>query len=419
VAFQERPVIVCLFLLIPTQSVALISSGAIAAGLYLFAHGFRLLARQRSLLTTPTSKIRGIARGLVEVSGVAAGPCTTLAPVTEEPCFLYRTTAWRQREGKKNAWEKVAEETLHLPFFIDDSTGRLLIEALGADLELNPLFRGEYAPALMDSNEVPLSVVGFLSRHGIALDRVVRIEERLIKADDLLFVAGTLMENPGIRAHPSSPAHPPLARNDMTADRRNPVRSLMSGNVRDTVRTAVRQPNLRIPPRNHPSESLPAPEVVRLTSAAAASSTREMTQQEKIAAALTRASGNPEAWSFDGILDAPVAVEKTGPSATVFSGSEVRQREMRMRGSRTDGLRPDETRNELPLKDSQAGSSDFDLAPPVILMKGTGDSTFIISFRSQKEIVSATTWKAAFVVCGGTAIALLGLYELCVQLALL
>jgi hypothetical protein len=182
VAFQERPVIVCLFLLIPTQSVALISSGAIAAGLYLFVHGFRLLARQRSLLTTPTSKIRGIARGLVEVSGVAAGPCTTLAPVTEEPCFLYRTTAWRQREGKKNAWEKVAEETLHLPFFIDDSTGRLLIEALGADLELNPLFRGEYAPALMDSNEVPLSVVGFLSRHGIALDRVVRIEERLIKA---------------------------------------------------------------------------------------------------------------------------------------------------------------------------------------------------------------------------------------------
>lgn len=410
---------VCLFLLIPAQSVALVSSATIAVGLYLFVHGFRLLARQRSLLTMPTSKIRGVARGLVEVGGLAAGPCTTLAPVTEEPCFLYHTTAWRQREGK-NAWEKVAEEALHLPFFLDDSTGRLLIEALGADLELNPLFRGEYAPAPLDSNEVPLSVIGFLSRHGIALDRVIRVEERLIKTDDVLFVAGTLMDNPGVRARSTLPARPSLPRNDVTADRRNPVRSSLSDNVRDTVRTAVRQPNLRTPPRNHPSEPLPAPEVVRLGSAAAASSTREMTQQEKIAAALTRASGNPEAWSFDGILDAPVAVEKTGPSATVFSSSEIRQSEMLMHEGPTDGLRPDETpRNELPLKNSHAESSDFDLAPPVVLMKGAGDPTFVISFRSQKEIVGATTWKAAFVVCGGTAIALLGLYELCVQLALL
>ena len=415
---------VCLLLLlIPTQSVALVSSATIAVGVYLFAHGFRLLARQRSLLTTPTSKIRDVTRGLVEVSGLAAGPCTTLAPVTEEPCFLYHTTAWRQRD--KNAWEKVAEETLHLPFFIDDSTGRLLIEARGADLELNPLFRGEYAPALLGSNEVPLSVIGFLSRHGIALDRVIRIEERLIKADDVLFVAGTLMENPGIRARPSAAVRPSLPRNDVVADRRNPVRTPLSDNGRDPIRTAVRQHNPRTPPRNDPSKALPAPEVVRLGSSAASSSTREMTQQEKIAAALTRASGNPEAWSFDGILDAPVAVEKTGPPASVFARAESPSSEMRMHEPGADGLRPTGMpRNEsppieLPLKDSQAESSDFDLASQVVLMKGRSDPTFVISFRSQKAIVAATAWKAAFVVCGGTAIALLGLFELCVQLALL
>jgi hypothetical protein len=39
---------------------------------------------------------------LVEVSGVAAGPSTTLAPISGEFCFLYRTTAWRHCEGARN-----------------------------------------------------------------------------------------------------------------------------------------------------------------------------------------------------------------------------------------------------------------------------------------------------------------------------
>jgi len=50
-------------------------------------------------------------------------------------------------------------------------------------------------------------------------------------------------------------------------------------------------------------------------------------------------------------------------------------------------------------------------------MKGATDPTFVISFRSQKEIVSATTWKAAVMVGGGTAVMLLGFYMLWTQMA--
>ncbi len=64
-----------------------------------------------------------------------------------------------------------------------------------------------------------------------------------------------------------------------------------------------------------------------------------------------------------------------------------------------------------------AESSGFNLNPPVVLMKGATDPTFVISFRSQKEIVSATTWKAAVMVCGGTAVMLLGFYMLWTQMA--
>ena len=389
------------FHLIPIRYLLILSSAAIAVGLYCFFLGFRLLARKRLLLTLPTSRIRSATRGMVEVSGVAAGPCTTLAPITGEPCFLYQTTAWQQREGKKSEWERVADETAHLPFFIDDSTGQVLIEARGADLDLHPRFRGEYAASLLDLDHVPASVSAFLSRHGIAMDRNLCIEERLIKAEDALFVAGTLAENPGVQARPSSP------RSDAGTDRRNPKRDAVLNAARNPARDYER----RNPARNNSSEPLPAPEVIRLESAAAASSTREMSQQAKIAAALTRAGiSRPEDWSPAGLPDASVAVGDT-LHATNSIRFDLGLREMRLREAP-----PDETRLS---HEDQSESPGFNLIPPVVLMKGMSDPTFVISFRSQKEILRTAAWKAAALVCAGTSVALLGFYVLWAQMALL
>jgi hypothetical protein len=381
-------VAVCFFLfLIPIRYLAILLSVAIAVGVYFFVLGFRLLVRKRSMLTVPTSRIGSAARGLVEVGGVAAGPCNTLAPITGEACFLYHTTAWRQRDRKKNVWEKVADETLHHPFYIADSTGQLLVEAQGAHLELQPRFRAEYAATLLDVNAIPQSVSGFLSRHGIALDRNLRIEERLIKSEDALFITGTLAENPGVEVRPSS----------LSRDAR--------AGARDRTRNTVRN-DYRGNPAPGNSEPLPAPQIIRLASAAAAGSTREMSQQGKIAAALTRAALTiPQSRSSAGVPHQTVAVEEDAPPATLSSHSEIRLREVRLRDARPDEERPQ--------------TSGFNLIPPVVLMKGANDPTFVISFRSQKEIVSAVAWKAAAMVCGGTAVTLLGCYLLWTQIALL
>ena len=202
---------VCLSLFISINYLTILSSVAIAGGLYFFFVGFQLLARKRLLLTTPTSRIRSAALGPVEVNGMAAGPYTMSAPITGKSCFLYQTTAWQQREGRKQEWEKVADETLHLPFFIDDSTGQLLIEPLGADLDLHCDYRREFAASSFSSgvfskeDGVPPRVSVFLSRHGIVPGRLLRIEERSIKPEDVLFVAGTLTENPGVQVRPYSP----------------------------------------------------------------------------------------------------------------------------------------------------------------------------------------------------------------------
>jgi hypothetical protein len=378
-AIQESTVTVCLSLFIAINYLTLLSSIAIAGGLYFFFLGFKLLARKRLLLATPTSRIRSAAMGLVEVSGVAAGPHTMPAPITGKPCFLYRTTAWQQREGKKQEWEKVADETLHLPFFIDDSTGQLLIEPLGADLDLRRDFREEYDASFLSPNleDVPPRVSVFLLRHGIVATRNMRIEEHLIKPEDALFVAGTLTENPGVQVRPFLP------RSDSPRD----------------------------PTTNNFSDQIAAPQIIRLQSGAAPAISREMSQQAKIAAALTRAGiTKPEAWSVAGVPYQTATVTENTPPETLSAHSEMRLHEVRLHETHPNEARPNEDQSE---------SSDFNLTPPVVLMKGANDPTFVISFRSQKEFVTALAWKSAAMVWGGTAITLLGVYTLLAQMELL
>ncbi len=357
---------VCFFLFIPINHLTILSTVAIAGGLYFFYLGFQLRARKRLLLATPTSKIGSAAPGLVEVTGVAAGPYTMTAPITGKPCFLYQTTAWQQRNARKDEWEKIAEETLHVPFFLGDSTGQLPIEPLGTDLDLLRDFRQEYAASFFSSDlsgqdEVSPRISVFLLRHGIAPARLLRIEERVIRPNDALFVTGTLMENPGVQVRP-------LSSHGDTTPRSAPNKAAEQSAVR-------------------------APQVIRLSPDSAPSTTPAMSQQSRIAAALTRAGiTKPEAWSAARVPYANVAVEENAPPAAIPAAA-------------------DESRQA-----DQPKPSDFDLAPPVVLMKGANHPTFVISFRSQKEFVTALAWKSVAMIWGGAAITMLGLYVLWAQM---
>jgi E3 Ubiquitin ligase len=157
-----------------------------AAGIYLFIRGFALLHRKRSILDVPRSTIRGASLGLVEVSGRVEGPYTIVAPLSEADCFYYRTIAWT---GGESSWRKAAEESLSTPFFLDDGTGKLMVNARGAETELEAVFCDEY------SGSVPDYAQHFLNRHGIAPASRVRFEEYAVRAGQTLFAMGTLREN--------------------------------------------------------------------------------------------------------------------------------------------------------------------------------------------------------------------------------
>ena len=169
-------------------------------GVYLFIRGFQLLQRKRLIMNTPASKIRSAAMGLVEVSGLAAGPYTMPAPITGLPCYYYRTMAWEwRREGKNSKWVKVADESLHFPFYLEDNTGHVLVNPQGAELEIHRDFHEEFSHSLLSSTlEIPANVSAFLLRRGVSADSKIKVEEYCIKPKNALFVLGTLAENPGL-----------------------------------------------------------------------------------------------------------------------------------------------------------------------------------------------------------------------------
>ena len=137
----------------------------LGCGAYWFYRGFRLLARRRLILDTPASKIRSASIGLVELSGLAGGPYTLRAPLTGMPCYYYRTLAWQLKQSGKNShWEKVADEALYVPFYLDDTTAKVLVDPQGAELDLHRDFQEEFHTAFFSTRpDVPSNAAGFLS----------------------------------------------------------------------------------------------------------------------------------------------------------------------------------------------------------------------------------------------------------------
>jgi hypothetical protein len=61
---------------------------------------------------------------------------------------------------------------------------------------------------------------------------------------------------------------------------------------------------------------------------------------------------------------------------------------------------------------SGSHANDFDAHPPVVLMKGVNNKTFLISWRSQQEVARSLGWKCTLMIWGGPVLALVSLYVL-------
>ena len=356
------------------------------AGIGLFLYGFRLLQRRRLILDTPFSKIRSASMGMVEISGLAVGPYTMIAPITARPCYYYRTLVWEWKQsGKNKNWVKVAGECMHVSFFVDDNSGRVLIDPRGADLDLHRDFEQEFCNSLFTTKEAaPVNVLNFLARHGIVTNNKIKVEEYCIKPKNSLFILGTLSENPGIDVTPQ-PIHDAEASNSFSAQGLSISLNSLSFSTRsddDTSFAPLSQPLAMQSNARH--------EVVRLSAPCGPIiKAADMTQQQIIAAALLKSGiSSPKAWSAAGMPNAGI------PNAGVSPPGGVQVL--------------DSVSNSNPTSAGQAIA--FDQHPPVVLMKGINDKTFLISWRSQQEVARSLGWKCTLMIWGGPILALISLY---------
>jgi hypothetical protein len=107
------------------------------AGLFWFIKGFRVYREYRVLADTPEIPIRSVAMGLVEIHGKAAGQPTVLSPVTKTPCFFYKVDIERWVRDKNGGhWSHAATQAEGARFYLEDTTGKVLVDAHGAEYDL-------------------------------------------------------------------------------------------------------------------------------------------------------------------------------------------------------------------------------------------------------------------------------------------
>jgi len=368
-------------------------------GVYLFFRGFRMLQFKRLVLNTPLSKVRSASMGLVELSGMAVGPATIPAGITGDPCYYYRATAWElQQSGNSREWKQVASESLFVPFFVQDDTGRMLVNAQGADMDVHRNFKDEFGGSFFSSGGMPLGPAeNFLLRYGIS-GRHVRLEEYCVKPEYPLFVLGTLGEN-GTHARSVPEKHVSAASSSINLRWNSPSTRFGMFGMFGGVPGAQAEINT---PAARP---------------AMAPISRAMQVAQRPAAPVT------SSWSSVSMdeVHPPVAAAKVTGATAVAQMDQPTDQELRV--STQNASQPVRQTANISLPDAPpldvSSSAGFDLNAGVAIGKGDGHAPFTISSESQRDLVRALGWKSTACIWGGPALTVTCVYILLLTLGLL
>lgn len=116
---------------------------AFVAGLVVFSFGFVSVfaglysfRRYYHISHTPTDDVASVEEGTVEVEGEIEPARGRLeAPVSGDDCVAYEYEASQAREWGSRTYTSVVEtERDGVPFYVDDGTGRVLVDPEGADI---------------------------------------------------------------------------------------------------------------------------------------------------------------------------------------------------------------------------------------------------------------------------------------------
>lgn len=368
----------------------------LVTGVFLFFSGFRMLQYKRLILNTPFSKIRSATMGLVEISGMPTGPQTIFAAITGAPCYYYRARAWQWLDsGKGGSWQPAVDESVCVPFFLEDSTGKVLVNPQGATLDVHRSFYDEIRTSFLGKDiPVPESIRKFVATRGLAAGDKVRLEEHIIKPGYPLFVFGTLGENATLNSWSAQP--------HVGGNKTSLGFSLGDSSALQFTRSTT-------------ISGIAAKALAGMLERAFSAHTQTFTFT-------SRSDGGPIEVPEDVLktlkqagvdLPFPVLADsgKMTASNTTSAGGALVANSMRV--AIAPGQAPaSEVAQTKPEVEPKESTGAFDLHSRVAISQGERGDPFTISSQSQREVVQALGWKSMACIWGGPIFALICVYFL-------
>jgi hypothetical protein len=154
----------------------------------------------RTIENTPTSRIRGIHNGLVEIKGTVESidGMTLSSNFTGNPCVYHTWKIMVKRgSGKNSYWSTVAKNTASVLFYIKDDSGVILVDPAKATLDIDDDVK-EYSCI---GDDPSLEIQSFLEREGIkwkglfGYNRNMRFKEKFLAPGDHCYILGATSQH--------------------------------------------------------------------------------------------------------------------------------------------------------------------------------------------------------------------------------
>jgi hypothetical protein len=112
----------------------------VGGGLFIF--GFKSYSKKKLIENIPTSRIRSVAGGLVEVKGKSAVFKEKIKSLlTNKNCIYHKTVVEKYvKSGKSSSWVPIFHREDKPVFYVKDSTGKILVKPDEAEFDLKPSF---------------------------------------------------------------------------------------------------------------------------------------------------------------------------------------------------------------------------------------------------------------------------------------
>ncbi len=163
------------------------------AGIGIFFWGFSRFRRKRLIENIPTSKVRSLAMGMVELSGKAKPSAMLISPFSETKCVFYQYDIQEyRRSGKSSKWVTIASgNSFSCPFYLDDGTGSVLIFPSGSEITL-PM---DYSFETGLTRAIPENIIAFMEKNNISykswiFTRHLRFREWFLEPEETVYVLG-------------------------------------------------------------------------------------------------------------------------------------------------------------------------------------------------------------------------------------